>query len=549
MNHVMNRACIGLLLAMVGTCAVVHGADQRPNILYIMSDDHAVTAIGAYGSRLAPLNPTPTLDRLAAEGMVLENTFCNNSVCSPSRASILTGQYSHINGVRSLGGRVAEESQTLPLEMRKAGYQTAVIGKWHLGTQPLAFDYYKVLQSQGKYHNPEFFERTSPEAKESNYTQQGYCSDLVAQSSIEWLKKRDRTKPFMLLNHFKAPHGPWDAADRYDNLYADVEIPEPKSLWDNASNGSIATRGHNDELLQKIGSSVGRRHKYRSHVGKDRTLRSKLSSMTDDEVKRDGYQNYLKQYLRCVRGVDDNIKLLLDYLRSEGELDNTIVIYTSDQGMMLGEHDYIDKRWMYEESLRMPFIVRYPKAIKAGTRSDALVNNTDFAPMLLDYAGVMTPESMQGHSFRSIMETGQEPADWRQASYYRYWMHMKHHYNPAHFGIRTKEWKLIFFYGVDEKLGKGAAPTPPAWELYNIKSDPLEMNNLYGDPQYTKIADRLKQQLEATRAKVKDSDADYPHIAKIISRHWNGGEEEAIRISHEAAANPGSSKRKKGEKE
>ena len=248
----------------------------------------------------------------------------------------------------------------------------------------------------------------------------------------------------MLLTHFKAPHGPWDAHERYDSLYADIDIPEPGSLFDNRKNGSIATRGHNDELLFNIGSSVGRRHRYRTHVGKDRALRSKLSAMTDDEVKRAGYQSYLKQYLRCVRGVDDNIKLLLDHLESEGELDNTIVIYTSDQGMMLGEHDYIDKRWMYEESLRMPFIVRYPKVIPAGTRSDALINNTDFAPMLLDYAGVTTPESMQGHSFRSIMETGQEPADWRQASYYRYWMHMKHHYNPAHFGIRTKQWKLIF---------------------------------------------------------------------------------------------------------
>ncbi len=476
--------------------------------------------------------------------MVLENTFCNNSVCSPSRASILTGQYSHINGVRSLGGRVAEEDQTLPLTMRKAGYQTAVIGKWHLGIQPLAFDYYKVLQSQGKYHNPEFFERVAPDTKESSYTQKGYCSDLIAQSSIEWLKKRDKTKPFVLLNHFKAPHGPWDAADRYDNLYADIEIPEPKSLWDNANNGSIATRGHNDELLFNIGSSVGRRNKYRSHVAKDRALRSKLSAMTDDEVKRAGYQNYLKQYLRCVRGVDDNIKLLLKYLESEEELDHTIVIYTSDQGMMLGEHDYIDKRWIYEESLRMPFIVRYPKAIKAGTRSDALINNTDFAPMLLDYAGVATPETTQGRSFRSIMETGREPAGWRQATYYRYWMHMKHHYNPAHFGIRTKQWKLIFFYGVDEKPQKGAARTPPGWELYNIQRDPREMNNLYDDPDYREIAEHLKKQLKATRANVKDSDAEYPHIAEIVSRHWRGGEDEAIGISHELAATPSNAKEK-----
>lgn len=539
-----------LLSAILATCLPVLAADgEQPNILYIMSDDHAVTAIGAYGGRLAPLDPTPTLDKLAAEGMVLENTFCNNSVCSPSRASILTGQYSHINGVRSLGGKVAGENQTLPLEMRKAGYQTAVIGKWHLGIQPLAFDYYKVLQSQGKYHNPEFFERTAPDAKETNFKEEGYCSDLIAQSSMDWLKQRDRTRPFMLLTHFKAPHGPWAAHERYDSLYADIDIPEPNSLWDNGDNGSIATSGHNDELLFNIGSSVGKRNKYRSHVAKDRKLRSRLSRMTDDEIKRAAYQSYLKQYLRCVRGVDDNIKALLDYLEAKDELDNTIVIYSSDQGMMLGEHDYIDKRWMYEESLRMPFIVRYPKAIRAATRSDALINNTDFAPTLLDYAGVATPDSMQGRSFRSIMETGSEPADWRQASYYRYWMHMKHHYNPAHFGIRTKDWKLIFFYGADEQEEGGNGRTPPGWELYNMKSDSLEMSNLYGNPEYRETAEQLKEQLKATRSEVKDVDVDYPHIAKIVAQHWEGGEDEAIRISHEVVQNPISARRPKADKD
>ena len=533
---------MGLCVLMAVNTLTAKGA--KPNILYIMSDDHAAHAIGAYGGRLAQLNPTPTIDRLAAEGMVLENTFCNNSVCSPSRASILTGQYSHVNGVKSLGGKVAEENQTLPLAMREAGYQTAVIGKWHLGIQPLAFNYYKVLHSQGKYHNPEFFERVSPEAEETKYVQKGYCSDIIAQSSIKWLKQRDKNKPFMVLTHFKAPHGPWDAHERYDDLYADIDIPEPDSLWDNGNNGSMATRGHNDELLFNIGSSVGRRNKYRSHVAKDRSLKSMLSGMTDDEAKRVGYQSYLKQYLRCVRGVDDNIKVLLDYLKAEGELDNTIIIYTSDQGMMLGEHDYIDKRWMYEESQRMPFIVRYPKAISARTRSDALINNTDFAPTLLDYAGVPTPESMQGRSFRAIMATGKEPAGWRKATYYRYWMHMKHHYNPAHFGIRTKEWKLIFFYGSDESEKKGNGRTPPAWELYSMKSDPLEMNNLYGNTEYQEISAKLKEQLKVVRAEVRDSDADNPFIAEIIAKHWEGGESEAIQISNLMVNNPVGNKKK-----
>jgi arylsulfatase A-like enzyme len=260
--------------------------------------------------------------------------------------------------------------------------------------------------------------------------------------------------------------------------------------------------------------------------------------MTDDEVKRAGYQNYLKEYLRCVRGVDDNIKRLLDHLKTEDELDNTLIIYTSDQGMMLGEHDYIDKRWMYEESLRMPFIVRYPKTIKAGTHCDALINNTDFAPTLLDYAGIPAPQSMQGRSFRAIMETGKEPANWRKATYYRYWMHMKHHYNPAHFGIRTKEWKLIFFYGSGESEKRGNGRTPPGWELYNMKNDPLEMNNLYGNPKYTKLTEQLKDQLKAVRTEVKDSDVDNPFIGEIIAKHWEGGESEAIQISNRIVNNP-----------
>ena len=430
--------------------------------------------------------------------------------------------------------------------MREAGYQTAVIGKWHLGVQPLAFDYYKVLHSQGKYHNPEFFERTSPKTDETKFAETGYCSDLIVDSSLAWLKTRDKTKPFLLLTHFKAPHGPWDAHVRYDSLYADLDIPEPASLWDNGKNGSIATRGHNDELLFNIGSSVGQRNRFRSHLKHvDKELRKNFPNMTDDEIKRVCYQDYLKRYLRCVRGVDDNIKRLIDYLEADGELDNTLIIYTSDQGMFLGEHDYVDKRWMYEEGMRMPFIVRYPSAIKAGTRSDALINNTDFAPMLLDYAGIAAPDSVQGRSFRSIMETGRESADWRKATYYRYWMHMKHHYNPAHFGIRTKEWKLIFFYGADEKGDNGNGRTPPGWELYHLKNDPTEMNNLYGNPEYREIQSTLKEQLKATRAEVKDSDAGNAYLQTIIDTHWDGGEDEAIRISHEVAKNPVAVKKKK----
>ncbi|MBI9017308.1 MAG: sulfatase [Phycisphaerae bacterium] len=506
-----------------------------------MSDDHAATAIGAYGSRLAKLNPTPTIDKLASEGMLMENCFCTNAICSPSRATILTGQYSHITGVTGLGGKVEKDKQTLPIELAKAGYETAVIGKWHLGTQPEAFNYYKVLKSQGKYHNPEFYERKNAQVLEVQVNEQGYSSDIIADSSIKWLKGRDKTKPFFLMIQFKAPHGPWDFAERYKELYADVEIPEPPTMRDRDGFGSIATRGHNNELDFAIGSSIGRRNHHRSYLAK---ARLKIDDLDDDEALTIAYQDYLKSYLRCVRGVDDNIKRLLDYLESEGELDNTLIVYTSDQGMFLGEHDFGDKRWMYEEALRMPFIIRYPKSINAAARSDAIVNNTDFAPTLLEFAGANTPSQMQGESFREILETGKEPADWRKGSYYRYWLHMNHHHNPAHFGIRTKDYKLIFFYGLSKKGTEDQ--TPPGWELYDIKNDPLETTNVYAKAEYKKIVKDLKQQLIELRKEVGDSDTGNSAIQNIIDEHWEDTHARANEISHESVKYWESYSKKKG---
>ncbi len=502
---------------------------HKPNILYIMADDHAAHAIGAYGGRLAKLDPTPTLDKLAREGMILDNCLCANAICTPSRVTILTGQYSHINGITGLGGNVPGEQQYLPLLMRDAGYQTAVVGKWHIGTQPEAFDYYNVLHSQGKYHNPEMQERKTPQGREVTTPTEGYCSDIITDISLDWLENRDKSKPFFLMHHFKAPHKPWDNAERYNDLWEDIDIPEPPSLWDNENNGSIATRGHNDELIGIIGKSVSPRH----HSGY--SLRYHKDGLSAEEATRESYQRYLKKYLRCVRGIDDNVKRLLEYLKAEGQLDNTLIAYSSDQGMMLGEHDYVDKRWMYEESIKMPLIVRYPRSIKPGSRSDALISNTDFAPTLLDFAGMATPDYMQGRSFRTIAETGREPKNWRQSSYYRYWVHMPPDGQPAHFGIRTKNYKLIFFYGAPMEPGKQFR-TPPGWELYDMQNDPHEMNNLYGDPEYKTLAAKLKKELLRLREEVKDSDADRPHIQAVIDKFWDGGEEEAIRISHELAA-------------
>jgi len=517
---------------------------KKPNIIYIMADDHTTQGFGVYGSRLASLNPTPTIDRIGKEGIIFDNAFCTNSICTPSRASIMTGQYGQVNGVKDLGGILPVDRQYLAHEMKNLGYNTAIVGKWHLKDAPDAFDYYNVLPGQGDYHNPTLYSNEETGEKKSMRfekgltrevnatTYKGHSSDVITDKSLEWLdEKRDKSKPFFLMHHFKAPHDFFEHAKRYNDYLADTEIPEPASLWDNTGNGSIATRGYNDSMMDTIGSSVGHRNIIRN-MGMHMNIDPKIP---DPEYKKLAYQEYLKRYLRCVKGVDDNVKRLFDYLEKEDLMDNTIIIYTGDQGFMLGEHDYIDKRWMYEESMRMPFLVRYPKTIKAGTRTNAIINNTDFAPTIIDLAGGKTPEYMQGSSFKEVLETGKEPKDWQKETYYRYWMHMAHkHSNPAHFGIRTKKYKLIFFYGRDYKKRNNKAQkwanhpsslsfveTPVAWEFYDLKKDPKEMDNKYGNEAYTDIIKDLKVRLAALRTKVKENDTEYAAIQKSIDEHWN----------------------------
>jgi len=515
------------LLASLGVTA----QGQPPNIIYIMSDDHAAHAISAYGGRLSTIAPTPNIDRLANEGALFKNVFCTNSICSPSRACVLTGQYNHVNGAFDLSGRVKPENQMLAREMGRAGYQTAMVGKWHLKEEPRAFDYYCVLPGQGKYHDPEFRIRGEKPWGKNTISRPGmHVTDAITDISLEWLKeKRDPNKPFFLMHHYKAPHDYFDNAARYESYLADVTIPEPDTLWHrDKAFGSMATRGGHDELVPHIGTSIGSRNPRRSYL---RDLPSRYpaefpkdfdpENFSDEENTRLAYNAYLKKFLRCVKGIDDNLGRLFAYLEKEKLLDNTMIIYTADQGFMLGEHDYQDKRWMYEESQRMPFLVRYPKSIQAGLRSDAIIENVDFAPTMLDFAGAQIPDTVQGKSCRSILESGVEPKRWKKAAYYRYWMHMAHHDNPAHVGLRTKSHKLIFFYGCNYD---GGYRTPPGWELYDLVNDPHETRNLIGNPACVSLEKQLKEQFAALRTKVGDDGHHYPECEKVIQEFWDSSE-------------------------
>jgi uncharacterized sulfatase len=532
-----------LFLVMIGISAceqqgIQTATGSRPNILFIMSDDHTSQAIGAYGKRFAVLNPTPTIDRLAQEGMLFENVFCTNSICTPSRATIMTGQYSHVNGVLDLDGSLPRESHYLAIEMKRAGYQTAMIGKWHLKMEPVHFDYYKVLPGQGSYHNPDFHEKGVGTWPNNLVHTEGHSSDRITDATLDWLASRDKSKPFFLMHHYKAPHDMFENAPRYDDYMEDVEFPEPENMWRQPDWGSVATRGNNDSLISVIGSSIGKRNHIRN-MGMHMKVDTNLS---DEEYKHLAYKRYMRRYFRCVKGVDDNLKRLFSYLEENNLMDNTVIMYTGDQGFFLGEHDFIDKRWMYEEGMRMPFIVRYPEMIAAGSRNDWLINNTDFAPTILELAGVETPEYMQGSSFVSALKGENEPATWRQATYYRYWMHMAHnHNNPAHFGIRTKKYKLIFFYGTDWTDGsvfekwktrtrrKNAvaagnrfwADTPAGWEFYDLEKDPDENKNEYHNSEYQDIIKNLKMQLRRKRENLNEIDDHYPKIEAIILANWD----------------------------
>jgi uncharacterized sulfatase len=523
-------------LPVLITISVCSAYAEKPNILFIMSDDHAAQAIGAYGSHLARLNPTPTLDKLAHEGVLFANCFVTNSICTPSRACIITGQYSHTNGILDLENQpdpskhhlLETERHYLPIEMRKQGYETAMIGKWHLETEP-NFDYYNVLPGQGQYFDPVLISHGTRIWPENRKKYEGYSTDVITDLTIDWIKNRDKKKPFFLMHHYKAPHEPFSYPSKYSDYLEQTDIPEPLGMYSRDGWGSEATRGRNDSLINSIGSSVSSRNIYRNCVDEykiDTTLPKDIQTHL-------AYQIYLTKYLRCVRGIDDNLNRLFSFLKESGLWENTVIIYTSDQGMMLGAHDFIDKRWMYDESMRMPFIIRDPRSDHTNIHTDLIINNTDFAPTIIELGGGKVPGYMQGRSFLQEIY-GKTPGNWRTGTYYRYWMHLEHLDVPAHFGLRTRDYKLIFFYGKHYDCDMDGTKsmswrdnsalirsTPPAWEFYDLKRDPGELINRYNDAYYQTIISEMKKELARQRQELNDTDTKYPEIKKTIEEYWN----------------------------
>ncbi|MEZ4619940.1 MAG: sulfatase [Caldilineaceae bacterium] len=461
----------------------------RPNILFIMSDDHAAHAMSCYGSRI---NRTPNLDRIANGGMRFNNCFCTNSICTPSRASILTGTYNHINNVTTLSTPMDNRLQTFPKLLQEVGYQTAIFGKWHLGQGadhcPTGFDDWAVLPGQGLYHNPDLIFK-GPDGGERR-TVHGYVTDIITDLSLDWLKGRDADRPFCLMYHHKAPHREWEPDEKHAHLYLNEEIPEPETLYDDYAGRAAAAAA----AEMRVGVHM-----------KPMDLKSTINyDLPEHELRKWAYQRYIKDYLRVIASIDDNVSRVLDYLDEAGLTENTIVIYTSDQGFFLGDHGWYDKRFMYEESLRMPFIVRYPKEIAPGSTNDDMILNVDFAPLFLDLAGVEIPEDMQGRSFRPLLN-GETPADWRQAMYYRYWMHKAHHNVYAHYGIRTLQHKLIYYYA--DALGQAGTideSYEPEWELFDLANDRFELNNVVNEPAYAETVTQLKDQLHQMQADLGD---------------------------------------------
>lgn len=478
-----------------------------PNILFVMSDDHAVAALSAYGSDLIA---TPSLDRLAIEGARFDAAFVTNSICTPSRAVVLTGKHSHRNGVLTLADSFDGSQPTLAKYLRAAGYYTGMVGKWHLRTEPTGFDEYAVLPGQGLYYDP-ILRHTGEWPRTRRHP--GYVTDVITDQALLFLEERPAGKPFFLMYHHKAPHDIFVPKREHEGLFSDP-IPEPPTL-----NEDVSERAALRETLE----TIGQRHtaygvpewgwflrRVRYSPEEIARWERELAGLAGPELRNAQYQIYMGRYLRCVHSIDENLGRVLDYLDEKGLARDTLVVYTSDQGFFLGEHGLYDKRFMYEPSFRIPLLLRWPGEIEPGTVVDGLVQNLDFAPTLLHAAGVETPSDMQGRSFLGLAR-GEAVADWRDAVYYRYWMSRAHFNVPSHLGVRTKRHKLIYFY--DNSIGpdgrtpvKGARANvrDPFWEFYDLEADPLEVRNLYREPAHRMRIDALKERILELREQYDD---------------------------------------------
>ncbi len=535
------------LLATFGLCsakaadkpASAKASSDKPNIVFIFSDDHAPHAIGAYNGWLKPVDPTPNIDKLAAEGMLFENSFCTNSICGPSRAVIMSGKHSHKNGFMNNGNSFDWNQQIFPKLLRKAGYTTALYGKSHLKGKPQGFDDWKVLPGQGLYYNPDMI---TPEGR---VRIDGHCTDIVTDLAVEWLKGgRDKGKPFMLMVQHKAPHRNWMPALRHLSLYADKEMPEPATLFDKWEDNAPPARHqeleidrHMDlnydlfvDLTADYEGTPSQKRQDRSawhnmkRMSKDqmdawlayyapRDKKLHEAKLSGDDLVRWKYQRYVKNYLRCVRGVDDSVGKIQETLKELGLGENTVVIYSSDQGFYIGDHGWYDKRWMYEESLKMPLIVKWPGVTHPGSRNTDLVQNLDYAETFLEMAGAENPEDMQGKSMVPLLkgQTPKDPSAWREAIYYHYYEFPSVHMVPRHYGIRTQRYKLMHFYQFGDE-----------WEMYDLQEDPEELHNIYGGPGKEKLQAEMKKKLVEIQ-KFYEEDSDLSEKPDEWKKQMRGG--------------------------
>lgn len=489
--------CLIVAGGVLGLSQPTQGASpQRPNILFIMSDDHAAHAISAYGS---VVNQTPNLDRLAKEGMRFEHCFAVNSICTPSRATILTGKYSHLNGV-PVFNRFDGSQPTVAKYLQAAGYYTGMIGKWHLGSDPTGFDQWIILPGQGAYFDPAFL------VPEGRKVIQGYATDIIADLAIDFLKNRPKDKPFFLMCHNKAPHRPWEPDAKHKAMFANRTIPEPRTLRDDYATRTDALHENRQRVFDDLTRRDLKLEPPADLKGRERNqwlgvkpteveieVAGTRKILRGEELNKWKYQRYMQDYLACIQSVDDNVGRLLDWLDANGLRDNTIVIYTSDQGFFLGDHGLYDKRFMYEHSIKMPFLVRWPAVIKPGSVENALAINPDFAPTFMDAAGLAVPADMQGRSLVPLMK-GEHPSDWRTSFYYRYYHDPGDHNTRAHYGVRTESHKLIYYWKKNQ------------WELFDLRSDPDELHNLYDDPAQQSTVARLKTELYRLKKELKDND-------------------------------------------